>query len=40
VLAFQGVVFKGLNESVGPKNREIFFETLDLTDSYNEEIAD
>jgi hypothetical protein len=40
VLAFQGVVFRGRNESVGSKNRENFLEILDLTVSYNEQVTE
>jgi hypothetical protein len=40
VLAFQGVAFRGRDESVGSKNRGNFLEILDLTVSYNEEIAE
>ena len=40
VLAFQGVAFRGRDESVGSKNRENFLKILDLTVSYNKEIAE
>jgi hypothetical protein len=40
VLAFQGVAFRGRDESVGSKNRENFLKILDLTVSYNEKVVD
>ncbi|XP_059451085.1 uncharacterized protein LOC132181870 [Corylus avellana] len=40
VLAFQGVAFRGRDESVGSKNRGNFLEISDLTVSYNKEIAE
>ncbi|XP_059453923.1 uncharacterized protein LOC132184317 [Corylus avellana] len=40
VLPFQGIAFRGRDESVGSKNRENFLEILDLTVSYNEKIAE
>jgi hypothetical protein len=39
VLAFQGVAFRGWDESVGSKNRENFLKILDLTVSYNEKVV-
>jgi len=39
VLAFQGVAFRGRDESVDSKNRENFLEILNLMVSYNEQIA-
>jgi hypothetical protein len=40
LLAFQGVAFRGPDESVGSKNRGNFLEILDLTVSYNEKVAE
>jgi hypothetical protein len=40
VLAFQGVAFRGRDESVGSTNRENFLEILDLMVSYNERVAE
>ncbi|XP_059458371.1 uncharacterized protein LOC132187966 [Corylus avellana] len=40
MLAFQGVAFRGWDESVSSKNHGNFLEILDLTVSYNEQIAE
>jgi cyanate lyase len=40
VLAFQGVAFRGRDESVSSTNRGNFLEILDLTISYNEKLAE
>ncbi|XP_059450819.1 uncharacterized protein LOC132181587 [Corylus avellana] len=40
VLAFQGVAFRGRDESVSSTNRENFLEILGLTISYNEQLAE
>ena len=40
VLAFQGVTFRGRDESAGSKNRRNFLEILDLTILYNEKVAE
>ncbi|XP_062143933.1 uncharacterized protein LOC133851507 [Alnus glutinosa] len=40
VLAFQGVAFRGQDESVDSMNRENFLEILNLMVSYNEQIAE
>jgi hypothetical protein len=40
LLVFQGVAFRGRDESVGLKNRENFLEILNLTVSYNEKVAE
>ena len=40
MLAFQGVTFRGRYESVSSKNCENFLEILDLTVSYNKQVAE
>jgi hypothetical protein len=40
VLAFQGVTFRGWDESVDSTNYENFLEILNLMFSYNEQIAE
>jgi len=40
MLTFQGVAFKGWDESVDSTNRENFLEILNLIVSYNEQIAE
>jgi len=40
VLAFQGVAFRGRDESVDSTNRENFLEILNVMVSYNEHIAE
>jgi hypothetical protein len=39
VFAFQGIVFRGQYESVNSTNGKFFLKILDLTISYNEQIA-
>ena len=40
MLAFQGVTFRGRDESVSSTNRENFLEILGLTISFNEKLAE